>query len=168
MSEEMRADVVAQLRRELSHGEPTGGKGQVLVALADRGQAGALTLPLTRFGYAVDTLDSLDEGGRRLEEGVYDIVITNRTAALPGKTESLCQRVGRLSPEARRRIFLVLVGEEFRTGDGSQAFAALVDLVIHPKDAGSAEGVLLGTLAERSRLYRVFIDARERFEATLG
>ena len=31
--------------------------------------------------------------------------------------------MSRLSPDARRRVFLVLVGDEFKTGDGTQAFA---------------------------------------------
>lgn len=167
-SEEIRPEVMAQLRKELREADHHEGKFAVLVALPDRSLAGSLSLPLSRLGYAVETLEDLDEGARLLEEGLYEIVITTRTMALPAKRESLFQRVARLSPEARRRIFLVLVGEEFRTGDGIQAFAATADVVIHPKDVASAEGVLLGTLAERARLYRVFLDARRNLEAGLG
>ena len=41
----------------------TGGRaaGRALVALTDRAQAGAITLPLTRQGYQVDTLDNPEE-----------------------------------------------------------------------------------------------------------
>jgi predicted Zn finger-like uncharacterized protein len=160
-------EVLAQLRKELA-GDPSKLKGQVLVALTDRALSGALTLPLTRLGYVADTLDNPDEGGRMLEQGFYDIIITNRTATIPGRSETLTQRIGRLSPEARRRLFIIMVGEEFKTGDGQQAFVAQADLLIHPKDAGSIESVLLNTLSERARLYQAFLDARRRFEEAAG
>jgi hypothetical protein len=51
--------------------------------------------------------------------------------------EGLWQRCARLTPDARRRIFLVLIGDDFRTADGTQAFGALADLVINPKDAAT-------------------------------
>jgi predicted Zn finger-like uncharacterized protein len=164
---EMRPEAIAQLRRELGKSSPEG-RAHVLVAVTDQSLAGHLRLALERLGYAIESLAEIDDGARLLEQGLYEIVITNRTATVPGKSETLCQRVGRLSPEIRRRMFLALVGEEFRTGDGTQAFTAVADLVIHPKDVSSAEAVLLSTLAERARLYRPFLDARKNHDAGLG
>jgi predicted Zn finger-like uncharacterized protein len=163
-SEEMRAQMMAQLRRELSIGD---GKmaGRAVVALGDRTRAGAMALPLTRIGYQVDTVDNPDEGARLLEQGMYDLVVTTRAAAGQGR-ESLYQRLNRLSPDGRRRIFLVLVGDEFKTGDGTQAWAMMADLVIGSRDIPTADAVLLPTLSERTRLYQVYNDARKRQEAT--
>jgi predicted Zn finger-like uncharacterized protein len=162
-SDEMRATMMAQIRRELSIGE---GKvaGRAMVALADRAQAGAMALPLTRVGYQVDTVDNAEEGARLLEQGMYDLVVATRAAAGSGR-ESLYQRLNRLSPDGRRRIFVVLVGDEFKTGDGTQAWAVMADVVIAARDIPTADSVLLPALAERTRLYQVFSDARKRFEA---
>jgi hypothetical protein len=162
-SEEMRANMMAQLRRELSFGE---GKmaGRAMVALGDRAQAGAMALPLTRVGYQVDTVDNPEEGARLLEQGVYDLVVATRAPASAGR-ESLYQRLSRLSPDGRRRIFVVLVGDEFKTGDGTQAWAVMADVVVAARDIPNADSVLLPALAERTRLYQVFTDARKRFEA---
>jgi hypothetical protein len=159
----MRATMMAQIRRELSIGE---GKvaGRAMVALGDRTPAGAMALPLTRLGYQVDTVDNPEEGARLLEQGMYDLVVATRAAAGAGR-ESLYQRLNRLSPDGRRRIFVVLVGDEFKTGDGTQAWAVIADLVIAARDIPSADSVLLPALAERARLYQVFGDARKRFEA---
>lgn len=155
---------IAHLRRELAEGGRT--KGQVLVALSDRSMAGALTLPLSRVGYAAETLDNPDDAARRLEQGLYDVVITTRAGdGTSARGETLLQRIGRLTPDARRAIFLVLVGEEFRTGDGTQAFAAMADLVVHPRDATSVEPVLLTSIAERNRMYQAFLDARKRLDS---
>jgi len=163
-SEETRATMMAQMRRELSIGE---GKmvGRAMVALADRAQAGAMALPLTHLGYQVDTVDNAEEGARLLEQGVYDLVVATRAPAATGR-ESLYQRLNRLSPDGRRRIFVVLVGDEFKTGDGTQAWAVMADLVIAARDISHADGVLLPALAERTRLYQVYSDARKRYEVS--
>lgn len=163
-SEEMRATMMAQIRREMSIGE---GKmvGRAMVALTDRAQAGAMALPLTRLGYQVDTVENAEEGARLLEQGVYDLVVATRAPAAGGR-ESLYQRLNRLSPDRRRRIFLVIVGDEFKTGEGTQAWAVIADLVIAGRDVPTADSVLLPALAERTRLYQVFVDARKRFEAS--
>jgi hypothetical protein len=162
-----RDGVVAQLRREMGQGDSGQGR-KVLVALPDRSLAGTLTQPLTRLGYAAEVLDTPDEGGRMLEDGIFDVVIATRASAVPGRSETLYQRVTRLSPATRRRIFLVLVGDEYKTGDGIQAFAAQADLVVNPHDAAGVEAPLLNSMAERSRLYQAFNDARRRHEAAGG
>jgi predicted Zn finger-like uncharacterized protein len=162
--EKLGEHTMAHLRRELA--EAGRAKGQVLVALSDRALAGSLTLPLSRIGYAAEALDSPDDAARRLEQGLYDVVITTQEGSgASSRGETLYQRIGRLGPEARRNIFLVLVGDEFRTGDGKQAFIALADLVVNPRDASAVEPVLLTSIAERNRLYQTFLDARRRFEA---
>ena len=74
--------------------------------------------------------------------------------------------MSRLSPDSRRRVFLVLVGEDFKTGDGTQAWIALADLVVHPRDLNTVDAVLAKTVEERGRLYQVYLDARKRFEAS--
>jgi hypothetical protein len=82
-----------------------------------------------------------------------------------GKGETVQQRVARLNPEGRRRVFFALVGDEFKTGDGTQAFAAMADLVLSGRDTANAEATLRNTMAERARLYQMFGEARRRFEA---
>lgn len=165
--DEAASESLTQLRRQVGDAA-RGGATQVLVAVPDRALAGALTLPLTRLGYTIEVLDTPEEGGRMLEQGVFGVVITTRTAAVPGKGETLYQRVTRLNPEARRRIFLILVGEDLKTGDGTQAFVLQADLVVNPKDAGSVEGGLLNAMAERNRVYQAFLEARKRAEAAAG
>lgn len=165
-TQEMRAGIMAQLRREMGIA-PAGGDSSMraLVALADAGQAAALGKVLVRQGYNVDPLDSAGEAVRMLEQGGYDLLATSRNVSAGGN-ETLYQRVTRLNPEGRRRIFLILVGDEFKTGDGTQAFAAMADLVLNGHDASNADAALRNTMAERARLYQLFTDARRRFEAT--
>jgi predicted Zn finger-like uncharacterized protein len=154
-SEEMRAQIMAQIRR--ASGDPNR-TGKALVGLAASAQRGAAALPLNRLGFQVDTLESVEEGGRLLDQGVYDLVVTNRG---PG---TLHERISRLNPEARRRLFVVVVGDEFKTGDGTQAWVVQADLALNTRDLGTSDGPILNTLGERTRLYQVFVDARRRWE----
>lgn len=159
----MSPEVLSRLQRQIRGSQVGPGQGQVLVALGNAAQANALTAPLVQIGYSIDTLDRPEEGGRLLEEGFYEVVITDQKESVPGQKESLHQRVIRLPPDSRRRIFLVLLGDDFKTGDGTQAYALQADLVIG-RDAGDVEHVLLNTMAERTRLYQVYLDARRRLE----
>ena len=158
----------AQPRRDAGGTGPVVPAGtRALVAVADSSLAGALELLVGHLGYAVDAMNDVVEAARLLEQGAYALVATTRAAGAGGQ-ETVVQRMGRLNPEGRRAIFLVLVGDEFKTGDGTQAFAAMADLVVAPRDVAGAEAVLRGTLAERTRLYQMFNDARARFEASAG
>lgn len=161
--DEMKAQMMAQLRREMGAPAASGNAGRALVALPDRGQAGAITLTLNRLGYAVETLDDYDEGARLLEQGVYNMLVTSRQPLAGGK-ESLYQRLGRLQPEARRRVFVLLVGDEYKTGDGTQAFACYVDLVVSARDAGTCDALVRGVVGERQRMYQAFNEAKRRYD----
>jgi hypothetical protein len=165
VSDEVRAQLMAPVRRELAaSGDATLGAGKrALVALPDKGHAGAITLTLSRLGYQVDTIDDWAESGRLMEQGVYDVIVTARVAGSEGR-ESLYQRLNRLNPESRRNLFVVLVGNEFKSGDGTQAWTCLADLVVNAKDAAAADMMFRATLAERTRLYQVFLDAKKRHE----
>jgi predicted Zn finger-like uncharacterized protein len=120
---------------------------------------------LGKLGFNVDAVDDIEEGARLLEQGVYDVAVTARTKSTPGKPETLHERILRMPSETRRSVFVILVGDEFRSGDGTQAWAAQADLVIHPADAPRAENLIRAVMAERKRLYQPFLDARRKVES---
>jgi hypothetical protein len=166
--EAMRAEMMAQVRREMAMGgEARPDAGRALVSLGDgnKQQAGTAALPLTRFGFHVDTVDDVEGAARLIEQGVYDLVVTTRASGAGGK-ETLYQRMNRLGPEARRRVFLVVCGDDLKTADGTQAWTVLADMVVNTRDLGAIDGILGKTLDERNRLYQTFNDVRKKFEAT--
>jgi predicted Zn finger-like uncharacterized protein len=167
LSEEaLRADILAQLRREMFP-QATAQSGRAVVALVDKGQAANLTLALTRAGYNVDSVSDSQELGRLVEQSHYAVVATSLAAA-PKQKESFYQRINRLSSEARRNVFVMLVGPDLKTGDPHQAFIALVDLVVNPNDLTTVDDIMRQTMADRARLYQVFNESREREEMRRG
>jgi predicted Zn finger-like uncharacterized protein len=135
-----------------------------IVALAGPAAPG-IQQALTSLGFDVDAVSDIEEGARLLEQGVYEMAVTSPDVAEPGRPETLAQRIQRMPPDTRRRVFVVLVGEQFRSGDGTQAWAAQADLVINPADTARCETLVRATMAERRRLYQVFFDTRRRLDA---
>jgi hypothetical protein len=104
------------------------------------------------------------QGVQLLERNSYAVVVTTPNGGSGQDKMSLYKRVVALAPETRRNLFLVLVGNEFSSGDGTQAFSAMADLVLNPKDVGGSEDLLRSALAERNRIYRSFLEAQARLD----
>jgi len=142
--------------------------GRALVFLSDA-SAAALQQPISTLlqgcGYGVDTTSSAQEGVHFLERASYALVVTTANGNSGGAGEvSLYKRVVALAPEIRRNLFLVLLGTEFSSGDGTQAFAAMADLVLNPKDLPNAADLLRSTVNERTRLFQAFQEAQVRLD----
>jgi predicted Zn finger-like uncharacterized protein len=140
------------------------GERDAIIALGGPA-AEALQTALEHLGFHVDLVEDIEEGARLLEQGVYEVAVTSRSAAEPGRPETLAQRMLRMPLDTRRRVFVVLVGEELRSGDGTQAWAAQADLVLHPSDIARAEHLVRATMTEKKRLYQPLVDARRRIES---
>jgi predicted Zn finger-like uncharacterized protein len=139
-------------------------QNDAIVALAPGPASTALQAALVSLGFNVDAVDDIEEGARLVEQGVYEVAVTARTPPEPGRPETLAQRLLRLPTDSRRRVFVILVGEDFRSADGTQAWVAQADLVVHPNDAARCEHLIRSTLTERKRLYQPLVDARRRIE----
>jgi len=141
------------------------GERDAIIALGGPA-AEVLQKALEHLGFHADVVEDVEEGARLLEQGVYELAVTSLSVAEPGHPETLAQRMFRMPLDTRRRVFVVLVGEEFRSGDGTQAWAVQADLVLHPGDTARAEHLIRATMNERKRLYQPLEDARRRVEGS--
>ncbi len=133
-----------------------------LVSLADPELGNGVSTLLGRLGFSVDLLDddTIDDKIMRLQQGAYPMLAVSRSGVSGNR--DLYAVVRSLPPEIRRRIFLLVVGDEFKTGEGAQAFAVLADLVVHGRDATNCDRLLTQTLVERRRIFQTFLDVEER------
>lgn len=146
--------------------KPTALPGErALIALDDRARATELAKSLSRLGYEVDIVSDAD-GVRIIEQSGHVIVAMARTVAESGAM-TCYQRLFILNSDMRRYFFLILVGDEYTTGDGVQAFVVHGDLVVASPDAGSCEAIVRERLIERARLFRAFVESKRKNEATL-
>ena len=144
--------------------KPTALPGErALVALDDKQCSAEIARSISLLGYEVDIMSDAD-GVRTIEQGAHVIVAMARTVAESGAL-TCYQRLFLLNADMRRSFFLILVGDEYTTGDGVQAFVVHGDMVIATPDAGSAETIIRDRLVERARLFRVFVDCKRKDEA---
>lgn len=144
--------------------EPTGIKA--LVAMNDRNMSKAISKTLKNLGYTVEAMTDA-HALRLLDTGNYEVVAMQRMVAEgPGLT--CYQKLSYISADARRTFFLILIGDEYTTGDPTQAFIVNGDLVVHTNDAGACEVLVRDTLVERTRLFRIFIEAKKRADSAAG
>jgi len=66
-----------------------------------------------------------------------------------------------LPMSVRRRIFLVLIGEQFRSMDHMMAFAMSANLVVNIKDTDKIALILKRSLADHELFYKVFMETLE-------
>jgi CheY-like chemotaxis protein len=66
--------------------------------------------------------------------------------------------LNRLSMSFRRKMFVTLVGEGFKTMDGMMAFAMSSNLVVNLKDLDKLGSILKRTLGENQKFYKIFMD----------
>jgi hypothetical protein len=144
--------------------ETVAGNGSLraLLWLSDTNHSDAMSSLLGRLGYQTEYLDIWEQKVEDIHQGRYDVIVTNRNGASPNGERDLFRLVNRLAPETRRRIFMVLVGDEFKTGNGTQAFTAMADLVCHPQDVDSADVIFRSTVTERARFYRSFLEIEDK------
>jgi hypothetical protein len=112
---------------------------------------------LQGMGYVIDAPASVDQTVHRLRFNQYQIIgLTEHFAgSFPNPVEGY---LAGLNMNVRRDMFVVLVGERFRTADHLQAFIESVNLVIHPDDLSQIETLLIRGLREKERFYKVFVD----------
>lgn len=134
-----------------------------LVALPDSGQAGQITLTLSRLGHHVDTLENWEDASRLLDTATFDVVVTSHSAKASGGY-SPYQKMVRMPLETRRRICLISVGDDVQTGDGSTAFRLQADMVLNSSELATATMPIREVLFERERVYQAYFDALVRVE----
>jgi predicted Zn finger-like uncharacterized protein len=66
-----------------------------------------------------------------------------------------------MSMSSRRNIFLVLIGDRFKTMDEMMAYTLSANIVVNTKDLGSFATLLKRGLTEHKRFYKVFLEVLE-------
>jgi len=87
-----------------------------------------------------------------LSEG-YDGIEINQSPIL--------QYLNHLSVSERRRIFLALIGDSFKTMDHLRAFSMSANFVMNWRDMDTLTSILKRAILENERFYKVFLDTLE-------
>jgi predicted Zn finger-like uncharacterized protein len=132
---------------------------KLALVLADDDIAEKVKTAVEGLGYryipAPNTRDALG----KLRFHRFDIIII--TEGFDGQeleNSPIRNYLNTLSMSSRRRIFLALIGDKFKSMDDMMAYTMSANAVINTKDADRLSNMLKQGIAEHERFYKVFMD----------
>jgi predicted Zn finger-like uncharacterized protein len=114
---------------------------------------------LSNLGYNAIQARNTREAIAKLRLQHFDlIVLSDLFDDTPLNRSPVLQHLNHLSMSVRRRMFVLLISDAFRTMDHMTAFAMSANLVAHWKDLGKLSSILGRAVSDNEKFYKVFMD----------
>ncbi len=112
---------------------------------------------LEGMNYQVVEADSARHALKYMRLHIYDIVVVNETfEATSAESNHVVQYLALLPMHIRRNMFVVLLGNNYRTTDNMIALNISVNLVVNSQSADDMNNILKVALAQHEEFYHVF------------
>ncbi|HSB10660.1 MAG TPA: hypothetical protein VLM38_14320 [Blastocatellia bacterium] len=128
---------------------------RVLLCLDDATMREALRGALEPSRYEIFSADFAPEAIEILHESRAEVIVLS--PSFDGDHQggsAMMHYVNSLTPQNRRRTYVVLVSPQLRTLDTYLAFANGVNLTVHPEDLASLQSILERSVRDFNELYR--------------
>jgi len=114
---------------------------------------------LEKLGYKHVSAPTTRDATGKMRYNLFDLIILDDGFDGQELEQSpVLNFLNHLSMSQRRRIFVVLISDKFKTGDDMMAFAMSANVVINRKDLERLATVLKKGLSDYERFYKVFFD----------
>ena len=128
---------------------------RVLLCLEDPVLREGLRTAMETARYEMFSADFAPEAIEILHESRAEVIVLSPSFDADHQGGSaMMQYVNSLTPQIRRRTFVVLVSPQLRTLDTYLAFANGVNLTVHPEDVLSFQSIFERSLRDFNELYR--------------
>jgi hypothetical protein len=128
---------------------------RVILCVDDQAIREDLRVGLDPSRYEIFSADYAPEAIEILHESRAEVIVLSPTFDSDHQGGSaMMQYVNTLTPQVRRRTYVVLVSSQLRTLDTYLAFANNVNLTVHPEDAPSFQSVFERSVRDFNELYR--------------
>ncbi len=96
---------------------------------------------------------------KKMRLHAFDVVsLSDGFDQVPVEQSPVMTHINRLSMSIRRRMFLMLISERFKTMDRLTAFAMSANLVVNPNDVSRLDRILGMAISDNEKFYKVFTD----------
>ena len=132
-------------------------EGTKRVLICDAAHQNEIMPLLKEMDYQPKTVSSDSEAIGRMKFTQYDLVILAEDFAGSSlKKNNVLKYIQPMQMTTRRKMFVVLLGKDFRTMDNMQAFTLSVNVVINFKDMDNLAAILKKTISESDAFYKVY------------
>ncbi|MEW6125869.1 MAG: hypothetical protein AB1757_02295 [Acidobacteriota bacterium] len=130
---------------------------RILVCVDDAQLREKLRAALDPKYYQLFSSNTAPEAIEAFLESRIEIIILGPSFDAPNQgSAAVMQYVNNLTPQVRRRTYVILLSSQLRTMDTYLAFANGVNLTLHPDDISSAQAVFERSLRDFNELYRPY------------
>jgi hypothetical protein len=130
-----------------------------LVLDGDDGHIKEINSALEQLSYKSILPTSIREAMGKLRLYHFDLIILSD--GFDGQDlegSPITHYLNHLSMSLRRKTFLVLLSDKFKTMDNMMAFGKSANLVVNPDDLSKLPLILKKTISDNERFYKVFMD----------
>ena len=112
---------------------------------------------LSELEYKLQRAKSPEHAVHKLRFNQYHVVVFHEKYGDSSlKTSPLYEYIRDMPMYTRRKTFVAVVGENFKTLDNMEALAYSVNLVINQKDIGQLETILKKSIGDNDTFYKVY------------
>ncbi|HKK99795.1 MAG TPA: zinc-ribbon domain-containing protein [Desulfotignum sp.] len=133
------------------------GRERALVLVAEGPFQKAAHAAVRQLGFTKDTAADQAAAAKKIAYHVYPLIILEQ--GFDRGATSILSHMNALDMSIRRMSCLVLVGQQFKTGDPMAALHASVNYVAGPDSTAHLPAVLAAALQDHKNFYRVYMDA---------
>ncbi|VAX25175.1 hypothetical protein MNBD_NITROSPINAE02-2049 [hydrothermal vent metagenome] len=132
-------------------------EGSLRVLVADTENLEFISPILKKMNYLISAVGSVDEAITKLQFNFYNLIILNeRFDNSDPKNNAAHKYIEDLKMDDRRRMFVALIGKNFKTLDNMTAFTKSVNLVVNVSDFSNFELILKKAMNDNDSFYRTF------------
>lgn len=116
-------------------------------------------MAVEKLGYqCIFSSDTRDATGKMRFHHFDLIMISDGFDGEEVETSPILHYLNRISMSVRRRIFLALFSDKFKTMDNMMAFSLSANVVINPKDMKKLQPILKKAISDHEKFYKIFMD----------
>ncbi|UCF57440.1 MAG: zinc-ribbon domain-containing protein [Deltaproteobacteria bacterium] len=122
-------------------------------------QSEKIKTAVEQLGYNFISAPNTRDAIGRMRFHHFDLIILSDGFDGQGLENSpVLNYLNNISMSVRRRVFVALVGERFKTMDNMMAFAMSANVVINTKEQDKLSAILKRAISDNEKFYKVFMD----------
>ena len=132
-------------------------EGTKLALICDQENGQGIQAFIKNSEYQEVVAKSSEDAINRLKFSQFDMIFLNENFSGGSITDNaVLKYIQPMSMTTRRRIFVVLTGNKFRTLDNMQAFANSVNLTLNNKDIPKLDKVIKKAVTDHEMFYKIY------------
>lgn len=137
-----------------------GSIGSVLTCIEDKDVSEFTRHDLQDMNFQISQAESVEDALEKMQFNQYEVIIIEDGFGGPLENNKILSVIKGMAPVQRRKVFVALLGDGWKTGDEMLAFTLSVNLLINRENLGQLKEILMRFMEQDQKFYKLFNDCR--------